>query len=393
MIYYFAILFLLILIYLYFRNNKNIYILDFTVYEPSSSNNIVTIDRFKQLQRLPSLTFSNESLEFMDKLIDRNGLGETTLFPDSILHHNPPQLNLQHARQEAEQVIFSILDDLFLRTGVGPMDIDVLIVNCSLFSPTPSLTSMIVNKYKMKESILTYNLSGMGCSASLISIHLARELLTNHNKIALVVSTENITQNWYKGNDKSMLISNTLFRMGGAAILLSNHKQKAKYKLSNIVRTHCGSNDNSYQSVFQDTDKDGHVGVRLDKNISSIAGLAITKNIKTLAKLVLPYYEQLQYLLNKKKIFDINTLAQHFCIHAGGKGILDGLQLSLKLTNEQIRASRETLLHYGNVSSASIWYELKWLERQHGRIHKKDKIFQLSFGSGFKCNSAIWQCI
>ena len=39
---------------------------------------------------------------------------------------------------------------------------------------------------------------------------------------ALVVSMENITQNWYFGNERSMLIPNCLFRVGGAACLLSN---------------------------------------------------------------------------------------------------------------------------------------------------------------------------
>ena len=44
------------------------------------------------------------------------------------------------------------------------------------------------------------------------------------NSTALVVSTENITQNWYFGNDRSMLIPNCLFRVGGAAIVLSNSR-------------------------------------------------------------------------------------------------------------------------------------------------------------------------
>ena len=55
--------------------------------------------------------------------------------------------------------------------------IDILIVNCSLFNPTPSLSAMIVNHFKMKSSIVSYNLSGMGCSAGVISLSLARELL------------------------------------------------------------------------------------------------------------------------------------------------------------------------------------------------------------------------
>ena len=44
------------------------------------------------------------------------------------------------------------------------------------------------------------------------------------NSRALVVSTENITQNWYFGNDRAMLIPNCLFRVGAAAVLLSNRR-------------------------------------------------------------------------------------------------------------------------------------------------------------------------
>ena len=44
------------------------------------------------------------------------------------------------------------------------------------------------------------------------------------NSRALVVSTENITQNWYFGNNKAMLIPNCLFRVGGAALVLTNRR-------------------------------------------------------------------------------------------------------------------------------------------------------------------------
>ncbi len=65
----------------------------------------------------------------------------------------------------------------------------------------------------MKRDILSYNLSGMGCSAGLLAIDLARELLNSRAKsTALVISTEIITQNLYRGNERSMLLQNTLFR-------------------------------------------------------------------------------------------------------------------------------------------------------------------------------------
>jgi hypothetical protein len=46
-------------------------------------------------------------------------------------------------------------------------------------------------------------------AAGVIAMDLARELLGQHpNSIALVVSHENITNNYYSGSDKSMLIPN-----------------------------------------------------------------------------------------------------------------------------------------------------------------------------------------
>ena len=44
-------------------------------------------------------------------------------------------------------------------------------------------------------------------------------------RTALVVSLENITENVYLGNQRSMTITNCLFRLGGAAALLSNKRR------------------------------------------------------------------------------------------------------------------------------------------------------------------------
>jgi 3-ketoacyl-CoA synthase len=41
------------------------------------------------------------------------------------------------------------------------------------------------------------------------------------------MSTENITHNLYLGNQRSMLIPGCIFRIGGAAIVLSNKPKDA----------------------------------------------------------------------------------------------------------------------------------------------------------------------
>ncbi|KAJ0096064.1 hypothetical protein Patl1_16445 [Pistacia atlantica] len=339
------------------------------------------------------------------RILERSGLGEETCLPPAI-HYIPPTPTMEAARGEAELVIFSAMDSLFKKTGLKPKDIDILIVNCSLFSPTPSLSAMVINKYKLRSNIKSFNLSGMGCSAGVISIDLARDLLQVHpNSNAVVVSTEIITPNYYQGNERAMLLPNCLFRMGGAAILLSNRRsesRRAKYRLVHVVRTHKGADDKAYRCVFEEEDKEGKVGISLSKDLMAIAGEALKSNITTMGPLVLPASEQLLFLftLIGRKIFnpkwkpyipDFKQAFEHFCIHAGGRAVIDELQKNLQLSAEHVEASRMTLHRFGNTSSSSLWYELSYVESK-GRMKKGERVWQIAFGSGFKCNSAVWKC-
>ena len=75
--------------------------------------------------------------------------------------------------------------------------IGIVMVSCSCFAPTPSMAAMLVNRFKMRPDALTYNLSGMGCSSSLVCVDMAKHLLKAlPNTLALIVNHENITQKW-----------------------------------------------------------------------------------------------------------------------------------------------------------------------------------------------------
>ncbi|KAL7105363.1 hypothetical protein ACP275_07G039600 [Erythranthe tilingii] len=383
---------------------RKVYLVDFACYKPEEV--MCSKEMFMDRSRRAG-TFTQENLDFQKRIMERSGLGQKTYFPEALMRV-PASPSMAEARKEAQMVMFGAIDDLLAKTGIRAKDIGILVVNCSLFNPTPSLSAMVVNHYKLRGNILSYNLGGMGCSAGLISIDLAKQLLeVNKNTYALVVSTENITLNWYFGNDRSMLVSNCIFRMGGAAILLSNnptHRRRSKYQLLHTVRTHTGSDEKSHTCVYQQEDETRQIGVSLSKDLMSVAGEALKTNITTLGPLVLPTSEQLLFLLTlaAKKILkmknikpyipDFKLAFEHFCVHAGGRAVLDEVEKNLGLSEWHMEPSRMTLYRFGNTSSSSLWYELAYCEAK-GRIMKGDRVWQIAFGSGFKCNSAVWRAL
>ncbi|KAI3807314.1 hypothetical protein L1987_23240 [Smallanthus sonchifolius] len=297
---------------------KPVYLVDYACYRPPDHLK-APYEKFMKHSRLTG-DFNESALDFQRKILERSGLGEETYVPEAM--HSIPRGRPWRPR-----------------------------------------------------------------SAGVIAVDLAKDMLqVFRNTYAIVVSTENITQNWYFGNKKSMLIPNCLFRVGGSAVLLSNklaEKKRAKYKLIHVVRTHCGSDDKAFRCVYQEQDESGKTGVSLSKDLMAIAGGdffaklvslrtsgklaggALKTNITTLGPLVLPISEQILFFctLIVKKLFksdikpyipDFKLAFDHFCIHAGGRAVIDELEKNLQLLPTHVEASRMTLHRFGNTSSSSI---------------------------------------
>eukprot|EP00884_Botryococcus_braunii_P012066 jgi/Botrbrau1/20860/Bobra.0654s0001.1 len=404
-----AVTFLITLLFSawYFTRKRPVYLVDFWVVRPPDR---MTVSHEQIMQGCRNTeAYTEQSLDFMEKVLQRSGLGPETYLPDEVRAgvERKVKTTMAGARKESELVMFEAFAKLLEQQKLKPSQIDGLIVNCSLFNPTPSMSAMVVNHFKLRQNIVSYNLAGMGCSAGLIAVSLASELLQAHPNFRIVViSTENITANLYQGNSRSMIVTNALFRVGGAALLLTNRaadRPRAKYQLQHLVRTHLGGQDKAYGCVFQQEDDIGIVGVKLAKELMSVAGNALRTNITTLGPLVLPFSEQAKfavdmilrkigarnskpYVPNFKKAFD------HFLIHPGGRGVIEEIEKQLSLEEKHAKPSKDTLYHFGNTSSSSTWYVLANIESKKG-VRKGEKVWQISFGSGFKCNSAVWKAL
>jgi len=399
------------------RRGRSVYLIDFATFEPPESwkvthEELVTILRNVATHRRASglSAFDEADIEFQAKVLRASGTGQTTAWPPAIVRYletaeQKKHISKEDSREEAETILCQCLETLFERTGVQPKEVDFLVINCSMFSPTPSLCALACHKFRFRSSLKTYNLSGQGCSASLLSVDLAAELLrANPNSTAVVVSTEIISECLYHGHEKGMLLQNTLFRCGGAAVMLTNAASRigrARNRLRHLVRTQC-SDEDSYRAVYEQEDGAGNGGVALSKEIVKVAGNAMKVNLTQLGPLILPLSEQLKVvwsigmkklgLVRKgvpKYVPSFKSAIHFFCIHSGGRAVLDGIEKSLSLHPRDMQPSRAVLELRGNTSSSSIWYELRHVE-EHMKLRRGHKILQLAFGSGFKCNSAVW---
>lgn len=386
---------------------RKIYMLDFACFKPAEDRKCPFELAEYFVKR--SEKFSMDNMLFQKKVFEKSGVGEETYIPPFIFKDNYEDITLEAVWEETSEVIYGAVDELMHKLHMEPDEIGIIVTVCSVFNPIPSLASHIMNRYKMKEDTKCLHLAGMGCSSGVIGIDLASSLLktARSNTNALVVITENISHNWYFGNNKSMLVTNCLFRMGCAALILSNNsrdRRRAKLELIHSLRTHTGANEMAYRAAFQEEDDEGNIGIALKKELVPVASEGLQAHITALAPLVLPFSERLRYLLFlvKRRVFKMDhvkpyfpnlTLAfEHFCIHTGGKAVINSIGKHLRLNDYLLEPARMVLHRFGNTSCSLVLYELAYMEAKN-MIKKGDRIWMVSFGTGFKCNTLVWKAV
>ncbi|KAK6152105.1 hypothetical protein DH2020_014740 [Rehmannia glutinosa] len=373
---------------------RSTYLVDFACYLPPDELKI-TKEEYIELAK-KSGQFNNTAIKFQQRVLKNSGIGDETYLPRAVFQPGYKR-DLKVAREEAAALMFGAVDELFAATGIRPKDIKILIVNCGVLNTTPSLSAMLINRYKLSQRIQNFNLGGMGCAAGITAVDLANDLLNAYpGSYALIVSTEVISFTWYGGNELDMLLPNCFLRMGGAAC-----SRITSWIGGAPIRTHKGMDDRSSKSIQLKEDSEGKQGLSVSKDVIEIGGHALKANITTLSPLVLPVSEQFHFFKSlvfkrsksSKPYIPWYKLAfEHVCILATSKKVLDEIQKNLDLTDEYMEASRKTLERFGNTSSSSIWYELAYLEAKN-RIKNGDRVWQLALGSGFKCNSVVWRAV
>ena len=154
--------------------NQCCYMLAYECYKASDDRKLDTEACVRVVMRNKNLGL--DQYRFLLQTMVNSGLGEETYGPRNVLAGREETPTLEDAHSEMDEIMFDTLDKLFAKTGVSPSEIDILVVDVSLFSPAPSLTARIINRYKMRDNIKASSLSGMGCSASMVAVDLVQHL-------------------------------------------------------------------------------------------------------------------------------------------------------------------------------------------------------------------------
>ena len=247
----------------------------------------------------------------------------------------------------------------------------LITVSCTGLS-APGLDLQVVESMNLSPDIFRTSVNFMGCYAAIHGLKLA-DVFCKQDKNAkvLVVCTELCTLHFQKENTMDNIASSLLFGDGSAAVLVThNDANEHGLRINNFYSEIAfkGKEDMSWQlssSGFLMT-LSGYVPDLIEEDFNKL----LTNALKNAGR----------------NIEDIS----HWCMHPGGKRILNAIEKSISIRPNDLKHSYSVLKNYGNMSSPTILFVLKEiLDSIKNNKEKKANIFGAAFGPGLTLETFI----
>ena len=241
-------------------------------------------------------------------------------------------------------------------------------VSCTGMS-APGLDLQVLELMELPKNIYRTSVNFMGCYAAIHALKIADAICrSEENAKVMIVCTELCTLHFQKEPTIDNITSSLLFGDGAAAVLVadddhSKNGLRLDHFHSEVITR--GKNDMAWElssSGFLMT-LSGYIPQLLEEDFSPLVTRALDKAG-----------------VSKQSI-------TRWCVHPGGKRILDAIHKSLDLINGELDDCYSVLRDCGNMSSATILFVLKKMMEKD--TPKKEKIFGAAFGPGLTMETFV----
>ncbi len=244
----------------------------------------------------------------------------------------------------------------------------LITVSCTGMS-APGLDLELLELLQLPATTFRTSVNFMGCYAAIHALKIADAFCKADKKAnVLIVCTELCTLHFQKENTTDNITSSMLFSDGAAAVLVSGDNEQQGLQIDNFYSTVAlkGKPDMAWEL--------SSTGFLM--TLSSYVAEMIEENFEELVQNALTAAN-----LSKENI-------SHWCIHPGGKKILESVHSSLGFTNGQLQPCYDVLKEYGNMSSPTVLFVLEKIMKDLNN-QQPNKIFGAAFGPGLTMETLI----
>jgi predicted naringenin-chalcone synthase len=244
----------------------------------------------------------------------------------------------------------------------------LITVSCTGMS-APGLDLQTMELLDLPKNIYRSSVNFMGCYAAIHALKMADAICEKEKDAnVMIVCTELCTLHFQRETTADSIASALLFGDGAAAAMLVHDENNSPgLKLEHF-----------YSEVITKGKKD------MAWELSS-TGFQMTLS-SYIPELIEQDFDPLLSRSLQKAGWKKDEI-HHWCIHPGGRRILDAIHKCLKLKNGELDHCYNVLREFGNLSSATILFVLKRMLLSS--LKQNERIFGASFGPGLTMETFI----
>ncbi len=292
---------------------------------------------YSQAEMLELLGLAGD--DFARMIFDRCGVERRHFDLTPELLDKTLQERTVHTEEQLLRMAIEAIDGLAL----DPAEIGTVVTATYYSLGGPTLAHKLIEHYDMDRATDKYHVVGVGCASAVPLFKLASQSMRDHpGKHALVVAAESITgflTAVEQDDEQVKTIGSSLFGDGCAAAVLTNGASTAGPA---IVAARQHQIENTLGTV--------HFRLAADDSFMQIG-----RELPKLARRAL--FDLARDFLAAAGT-DMEAI-DHWIVHPGGRGIIDGVQHGLGLSDEDVAISRDVLARFGNMGTPSSFYVLR----------------------------------